>query len=39
MAGHAAIYSYFELAIGFSSGCDDFTSPDNFPLEIAEAIK
>jgi len=38
-AGHAAIRSYFELDVGFSTGCSDFSTPDKFPLILAGAIK
>ena len=38
-AGHAAISSYFEEPVGFTVECTDFSTPDKFPSQLAEAIK
>ncbi len=41
LGGHGAIRLYFGLptAFGENKECDDFSTPANFPPEIAEAIK
>ena len=37
--GHGAIRFYYDLTNGENKECTDFSTPDNFPPEIAEAIK
>jgi len=37
--GHSAIRAYFEIDGGRDKECTDFSTPDNFPEPIAEAIK
>lgn len=37
--GHGAIRQYYNLKDGTNRECTDFSTPDNFPIEIADAIK
>ena len=38
LIGHAAIRAYYDIDNGSNKECTDFSSPANFPLEIAQAI-
>ena len=39
LVGHGAIRYYFKLEDGENKECTDFSTPDNFPAKLVDAIK